>query len=157
MDRCQSGATAPGVFAEVVAPIPEASSHRTRWWDTADRVGATASFLCAIHCALLPFVLTLLPLLGLGFLASHRFERWFVVFAAALALIALVSGYRRHRHAMPLRLAMPGLVLLLLGVTWAEAYPLALHATLVTCGGLLLASAHFVNLWIDRRPGHCAH
>lgn len=120
-------------------------------------MGATASFICAIHCALLPFVLTLLPLLGLGFLASHGFERWFVFFAASLALFALVSGYRRHRRVMPLRLALPGLALLLLGVTWAESYPVAIHATLVTCGGLLVAAGHFVNLWIDRRPAHCAH
>src|SRR5690348_9027020 len=51
----------------------------------ADRVGATASFLCAVHCALLPFVIALLPLIGLGFLADHRFERVFVACAAALA------------------------------------------------------------------------
>ena len=30
------------------------------WWHVADRIGAGASFLCAIHCALLPFVLALL-------------------------------------------------------------------------------------------------
>lgn len=138
-------------------PRPERPVRRGRWWDAADRVGATASFICAIHCALLPFVLTLLPLLGLGFLASHGFERWFVFFAASLALFALVSGYRRHRRGMPLRLALPGLALLLLGVTWAESCPVAVHATLVTCGGLLVAAAHFVNLWIDRRPAHCAH
>lgn len=138
--------------ASSMAPV--AGVH---WRDAADRVGATASFLCAIHCALLPFVLTALPLIGLGFLASHRFERYFVMFAAALALVSLVTAYRRHRHAMPLRLALPGLVLLLLGVTWAEAYPIMLHATLVTCGGLLVASGHFINLWIDRRHPHCAH
>ncbi|TAL73076.1 MAG: MerC domain-containing protein [Rhodanobacter sp.] len=140
----------------VSACAPARATH-THGWDAADRVGATASFLCAIHCALLPFVLTALPLVGLGFLASHRFERYFVLFAVALALLALITGYRRHRRALPLRLALPGLALLLLGVTWAEAYPIVLHATLVTCGGLLVASGHFVNLWIDRRRGHCAH
>ncbi|WP_437343308.1 MerC domain-containing protein [Rhodanobacter lycopersici] len=138
----------------------------TRWWHLADRVGATASFLCAIHCALLPFVLTVLPLLGLGFLAGHRFERGFVMFAATLALFALVGGYRRHRRPLPLLLAVPGLALLLLGVTWATAYPIAVHSVMVTCGGLLVASAHFVNLYLDRRHAHaeahvhgarCAH
>ncbi|MEY2170379.1 MULTISPECIES: MerC domain-containing protein [unclassified Rhodanobacter] len=128
----------------------------TRWWHLADRVGATASFLCAIHCALLPFVLTVLPLLGLGFLAGHRFERGFVMFAATLALFALVGGYRRHRRSLPLLLAAPGLALLLLGVTWAINYPILVHSVMVTCGGLLLASAHFVNLYIDRRYGLAA-
>jgi hypothetical protein len=136
----------------------------SRAWQAADRFGAVASFLCAIHCAALPFVLALLPLLGLEFLADPRFERAFVVFACALALLTLVNGYRRHRRPVPLMLAFPGLSLLLLGVTVAEQYQLALHSTLVTCGGVLLASAHFVNLRIDRRPPHrhvhgagCAH
>lgn len=126
---------------------------KSRWWRVADRVGATASFLCAIHCALLPFVLALLPFVGLEFLADHRFERGFVLFACALALFALIRGYRRHQGPLPLLLAAPGLALLLLGVTYAEGYSIALHSVLVTCGGLLVASAHFVNLRNDRRHG----
>ena len=130
----------------------------------ADRIGATASFLCAIHCALLPFVLALLPFLGLEFLADQGFERGFVLFACALALIALIRGFRRHQQPLPLLLAAPGLALLLLGVTYAENYSVVLHSVLVTCGGLLLASAHFVNLRRDSRHNddhvhgpQCAH
>ncbi|MGO4699999.1 MerC domain-containing protein [Dyella sp. 2RAB6] len=136
--------------------------RKTRWWRIADRIGATASFLCAIHCAALPFVLALLPLLGLGFLADHRFERAFVLFACVLALVSLLSGYRRHRRVLPLRLALPGLALLVLGVTVAEGYSIGVHSVLVTCGGLLVAAAHFINLRADREQGHvhsvdCAH
>ncbi|WP_199099522.1 MerC domain-containing protein [Dyella sp. ASV21] len=135
--------------------------NKKRWWSLADRVGATASFLCAIHCAALPFVLAVLPLLGLGFLADHRFERGFVMFACALALISLVSGYRHHRRPLALLLALPGLLLLISGVTFAESYSVALHSVLVTCGGLLVASAHFVNLRTHRalhvHGPQCAH
>jgi len=88
-------------------------SNKSRWWRLADRIGATASFLCAIHCALLPFVLALLPFLGLEFLADHRFERGFVLFACALALVALVRGFRRHQQPLPLLLAAPVLALML--------------------------------------------
>jgi len=137
---------------------------KTRWWRVADRVGAAASFLCAIHCALLPFVLALLPFVGLEFLAGHRFERGFVFFACLLALFALVRGYRRHQHPLPLLLATPGLALLLVGVTYAEHYSIMAHSVLVTCGGLLLASAHFINLRRDSVGTHahmhgpqCAH
>ena len=126
----------------------------SRWWHVADRVGATASFLCAIHCAALPFVLALLPFVGLEFLADHRFERGFVFFACSLALFAMIRGYRRHQGALPLMLATPGLALLLFGVTYAESYSIILHSVLVTCGGLLVASAHFVNLRSDRRYCH---
>lgn len=137
--------------------------NKSRAWQMADRIGATASFLCAIHCALLPFVLVLLPVVGLEFLADQRFERGFVLFACALALVALIRGFRRHQRPLPLLLAIPGLLLLLLGVTYAEDYSALLHSVLVTSGGLLLASAHFVNLRRDsRHDGHvhdaqCAH
>src|ERR1700754_1628268 len=135
-----------------------------RWWHAADRVGATASFLCAIHCAALPFVLALLPVLGLSFLAAPRFEAGFVAFACVLASAALISGFRRHRRRLPLILATPGLMLLVLGVTVLHSHSLLVHSVLVTCGGFLLASAHFVNLRVDRseHAGHihgptCAH
>lgn len=127
------------------------SASRSCWWHRADRLGATASFLCAIHCAALPFVLALLPLLGLGFLAGHAFERAFVAFAAALAVFSLVGGYRRHRRVQSLVLAAAGLTLLVSGVTFISAMPLAVHSSLVACGGVLLATAHFVNLRNDLR------
>lgn len=139
-------------------------ANKSRWWHAADRVGAMASFLCAIHCALLPFVLALLPLLGLEFLADHRFERIFVLCACVLASFVLVRGYRRHRQSLPLRLAAPALAMLLLGVIYINGSLLILHSVLVTCGGLLLAAAHFVNLRLDGRNGdahvhgpQCAH
>ena len=33
-----------------------------------DKFGSTASVICALHCALLPLVLAILPAFGLGFL-----------------------------------------------------------------------------------------
>ncbi|WP_108471425.1 MerC domain-containing protein [Rhodanobacter thiooxydans] len=139
-------------------------TNKSRWWHAADRVGAMASFLCAIHCALLPFVLALLPLLGLEFLADHRFERVFVLAACVLASFVLIRGYRRHQRLLPLRLAVPGLLLLLLGIIYIDGPAPILHSVLVTCGGLLLAGAHFANLRLDsRRDGahlhgpQCAH
>ena len=155
MSRIGSPAEVENVLTSPAAAAAAGAPVASRWWHLVDRVGATASFLCAIHCALLPFVLTLLPLLGLGFLAGHRFERDFVLFAASLALFALISGYRRHRYPLPLRLALPGLTLLVLGVVWvSEQQHVIEHAVMVTCGGLLVASAHFVNLYIDRRHAH---
>ncbi|SEM17070.1 MerC mercury resistance protein [Luteibacter sp. UNCMF331Sha3.1] len=143
--------------------LPESDVPR-RWWHAADRLGATASFLCAIHCAALPFVIALLPLIGLSFLADHRFEAGFVGFACVLASFAVVSGYRRHRRRLPLMLAAPGLLLLILGVTFLHGGSLLAHSILVTCGGFLVAAAHFVNLRVDRgdHAGHihgpsCAH
>lgn len=132
--------------------IAESAPRPSRWWYLADRLGATASFLCAIHCALLPFVIALLPLVGLEFLADHDFERGFVLFAAALATTTLVTGHRKHARRLPLMLALPGVLLLVLGVTVVDLQSqTALHSVMVTCGGLLVASAHIINLRLTHR------
>ena len=122
----------------------------------ADRVGATASFLCALHCAALPFILALLPAMGLAFLADHAFEHWFIAFATVLAVTMLVRGYRRHRAPQALYLLGPGLLLLWLGgfVFELESFGL-LHAALVFLGGSCVALAHVVNLRLVRLYGDC--
>ncbi len=125
---------------------------RRHGWHAADRVGATASLLCAIHCAALPFVLALLPLVGLGFLAGHAFERGFVLFAATLASVAFVHGYRCHRRRWPLALALPGLVLLVAGVCVDIDVAVTAHTVMVVIGGSLVACAHLVNLRLSRNP-----
>lgn len=122
----------------------------------ADRVGAMASFLCALHCAALPFVLTLLPVLGLDFLASHRFEHWFIAFATVLASTMLIRGYRGHRQPHALALLLPGLLLLWSGgyLVEPEVAPFW-HATLVALGGSTVAAAHLVNLRLAHTRRDC--
>ena len=122
----------------------------------ADRVGATASFLCAVHCALLPFVIALLPLIGLGFLADHRFERIFVACAAALTSVTIVTAWRRHRKLHALFLLIPGIALLLAGIVIDIEHQEWLHTAMVVCGGVLVASAHVTNLVLSHRHVHTA-
>lgn len=119
-----------------------------------DRVGATASLLCAIHCVLLPFVLALLPLIGLEFLAGHTFERVFVACAAALASASILTAYRRHRKPHALFLMVPGILLLLFGIAINLEVHVAIHTVSVVTGGVLVASAHVTNLVLAHRHHH---
>lgn len=124
-----------------------------------DRLGATASFLCAIHCATLPLVVAILPALGLGFLASHGFERAFVACAAAIALGSLAAGFRQHRRWRAFAVLLPGLSLMCAGLVADAAARPVLHAVLVVTGGLLVAGAHVANLrlaHVHARAGGCA-
>lgn len=124
----------------------------------ADRFGATASFLCAVHCALLPFVIAVLPALGLAFLADHAIERGFVVFACTLATTMLLLGYRRHRRLNALFVLLPALILLLAGVIVDFEQAAVTHAWLVSTGGSLLALAHLVNLRLSHvHDANCSH
>lgn len=115
--------------------------------------------LCAVHCALLPFVLTLLPLIGLEFLAGHTFERAFVACAALLACVSLLTAYRRHRHPQALFLMAPGIALLLVGIVVNLDLHILVHTACVVTGGVLVASAHVVNLVLAHRHHHatCTH
>ncbi|MFC4821325.1 MerC domain-containing protein [Dokdonella ginsengisoli] len=136
-------------------------SSRPSWFARfADRFGATASFLCAVHCALLPLVIAVLPMLGLGFLADHRFERFFVAFAGVLALSTLIIGFRRHQRFRAFWFLLPGIVLLVAGILIDVDHATVGHAVLVSIGGTLVALAHLVNLRLAHTHVHdaaCGH
>ena len=122
----------------------------------ADRFGATASFLCAVHCALLPLVLAILPALGLSFLADHRFEHAFIAFASMLALTTLIVGVRRHQRFRAFWFLAPGIVLLFAGIVVDFDHATRLHAALVAMGGSLVALAHITNLRLSHKHVHDA-
>ena len=77
-----------------------------------DWLGVAASLGCAVHCAAMPFVVGLLPLLGLSFLADPSFHKWMVGVCLALALVAFVPGWRRHRGLPPALIGLCGLLLI---------------------------------------------
>jgi len=138
------------------APQPHEPGAQGAFAQVADRVGATASFLCALHCAALPFVFAMLPALGLGFLANHGFERWFIAFATTLALTMLVRGFLRHRVPYALALLLPSLVLLWLGgYVYDFESSGAWHAALVALGGSGVALAHIINLRLAHAHDAC--
>jgi hypothetical protein len=119
----------------------------------ADRFGFAASFLCAIHCALLPLALALLPAFGLTAVGWVDIDQAFVVFATLLGATTLSLGYRRHRAFRAWALLLPGL-----GLVWAGAFTVlhnhgVLHAVVMVAGGLLLAAAHLLNLRLTHAAG----
>ncbi len=123
-----------------------------------DRFGAFASFICAVHCALLPIVFGVLPALGLAFLADHAIERAFVAFAIAMATTSLLFGLRRHGSYRAFGLLVPGIVLLLTGLFVGADHADVRHAVLVSIGGTLVALSHLANLRLDHVHGpDCRH
>jgi hypothetical protein len=126
-----------------------------------DRLGATGSLLCAIHCALLPMLIAVLPSLGIATWLGEDFERGFVLFASLLGLFTLIQGYRRHRAVRALGLLIPGLAALWLGSGYAPLHHALLpHAVIMTFGGTLVGLAHLANLRLNHghvHDAHCAH
>lgn len=115
-----------------------------------DRFGASASLLCALHCALLPVGLALIPALTGSLLAERGFELGFVVFATGLAVLTIALSWPRHHLLSALWFLVPGVLLLWLG-TFTDLHEVEpLHTIMVTVGGTLVGVGHLVNL----RLGH---
>ena len=106
-----------------------------------DNVGACLSFACALHCMAMPLLVTILPLLGLGFLASERAEL-IIIGAVALALGSIVWGVRHHRSWRAFLILVVAVAFIATARTATEGiFEVVLHST----GGILLAAAHLLN------------
>ena len=140
---------------------PESSPANPRPNGWLDRIGATGSLVCAIHCALLPILIALLPSLGVALWLGDGFERVFVVFVTLFGLSVLMWSYRRHRALRALSLMLPGLAALWLGVLYAPLHHSLLpHALVMTLGGTLVGLSHLINLRLNHGHVHsaaCAH
>lgn len=126
-----------------------------------DRIGAAGSLLCAIHCALLPLAIAILPSLGIAVWLGDGFETGFVAFASLFGLAVLAWSYRRHRAMRALGLLLPGLVALWVAVLYPPLHHAAVpHAVVMTFGGTLVGLAHVANLRLNHGHVHdatCAH
>ena len=151
-------ATPHGVTPQGTGPrvAPASRWSLSRWVDSLGSVGA---LLCAVHCALLPFALVLLPMVGFGILASPTFERGFVLFATLLAVASLWNGHLRHRRYRAMAILVPGLVLLWAGILVPRIHEGALlHAVTMSIGGSLVALAHLANLRLtELHVERCGH
>jgi len=126
-----------------------------------DRLGATGSLLCAVHCALTPVLLAAAPSLGLSLWFDGGLERTLVMFVTLVALASLGWSYMRHRALRALGILLPGLAALWAGLLYAPLHEAVVpHAVVMTFGGTLVGLAHLMNLRLNHGHIHdasCAH
>jgi len=117
-----------------------------------DRLGITATSLCALHCILLPILLPVLPLIGLSFLADHVWEHVFLLMTAALGTIALFSGFKRyHKRMYPFYLLYLGVALY-----WIKHdFSVELEPYFIFGGASLIIAAHFINIKLCNSCKQC--
>lgn len=111
-----------------------------------DKLGASLSFACALHCAFQPVLLIALPFLGLGFLMNEQVETVFLAFSVVLASWSILAGMRHHGQTQ----ALPILILASLAILlsrFTEAYEPLLAIT----GALGIVSAHLYNQFLHKR------
>lgn len=93
----------------------------------------------------MPVLFGVLPLLGLGVLADERAEWLLIAASFIIGVASLAPSYvRHHRRALPLAIFAAGAVLIIVGRVMFEE-SVRLETSLVVCGALTIAFAHFVN------------
>lgn len=99
-----------------------------------DRVGLSASLICAIHCMLSPFLLLLLP--AAGTIWAHPAVHWaLALMVVPLAMWVLLNGYRKHGSRLTLVAATAGALLILAGLIAPMIYSQPLfHLNVPTLG-----------------------
>lgn len=117
-----------------------------------DRIGITATSLCALHCILLPVLLPALPLLGLTFLADHAWEHTFLLITALLGTVALFSGFKKyHRKIYPFYLLFIGVFIYWIKHDFSES----VQPYFIVIGASLIVAAHLINLKLCNSCKQC--
>ncbi|MBS1578139.1 MAG: MerC domain-containing protein [Bacteroidetes bacterium] len=84
-----------------------------------DAFGIATSLACAIHCAILPLVLTSLPLFGVEIIDNASFEYGMIALAFLVGAYSLYHGWKKHHHSfVPLIIFSVGILLLVGKQVW---------------------------------------
>jgi len=106
---------------EIAATQSDFKSH-----SRVDRIGIFASILCAIHCALTPVLLILLPTFGKAW--AHPSTHWgMAIIVIPIAVFMIKKGFKKHGKKWIVALGAVGIVLIIVGsiLPYVETSPKA--------------------------------
>ncbi|MHA4842993.1 MerC domain-containing protein [Flavitalea antarctica] len=115
-----------------------------------DAMGVATSLACAIHCAVLPLVLTSLPVFGVNIIENMNFEYFMIFLAAGIGTYSLWHGFRKHHHKFyPLIIFLAGITFLVAKQVWHD-----FEIWLLPIAVLLIIGAHVMNYRACRIHDH---
>lgn len=115
-----------------------------------DALGIATSVACAIHCAVLPLILTSLPVFGINIIENTLFELGMILLAIIIGGWSLYHGYKSHHHrVLPIIIFLAGTLFLL-----AKQIFHSIHIWLLVPAVLSIVSAHFLNFRFCRIHDH---
>ena len=116
-----------------------------------DALGISTSLACAIHCAVLPLLLTSLPVFGIDIIDNVSFEYLMIVLACIIGAYALSHGYRKHHHQLtPILIFGLGILFLLAKQSWHH-----LQLWFLLPAVIFIVAAHYLNYRLCRKANHC--
>ncbi|MGJ8656252.1 MAG: MerC domain-containing protein [Akkermansiaceae bacterium] len=96
-----------------------------------DRIGIIASVLCAIHCALTPILLILLPTFGKTW--AHPSTHWaMAIVVIPIAVYMMKKGYQKHGKKWIVAIGSLGILFVIVGaiLPYVEIPPTSNQATI---------------------------
>jgi MerC mercury resistance protein len=114
-----------------------------------DALGIATSVACAIHCAILPVLITTLPFFGINILHNAFFEWGMITLACLIGSFSLLHGYRKHHRSLtPLYIFLTGFIFLVLKQFFAS-----LEYWFLAVAVIGIVTAHFYNYRLCHQGG----
>ncbi len=112
-----------------------------------DAFGIATSIACAIHCALLPVIVSSLPVFGINIVHNLVFEWGMIALAFVVGSYSLYHGYIKHHHSLaPALIFSFGFVFLILKQFFVQH-----DIMLLLVAVAFIISAHFYNYRLCHR------
>ena len=108
---------------------------------TLDKIGISLSFICLIHCLILPIVVGIFPVLISFNIVNESFHSMLIWFVAPTATVSLIIGCMKHRYFEIMIIAFLGIIFLLFGIVLHDI----LEKIVTIFGGILLSTSHYLN------------
>lgn len=108
-----------------------------------DSIGFSASFICAIHCALIPIILTSLSASNFSFFANPVVEIFMISVSVLVGLISLLPSYKVHKNLIAIVTMFIGFILIFAGHFIVRDI---FESILTPLGAFIVAISHLINL-----------
>jgi hypothetical protein len=126
--------------------MEQETSNKPGFWD---RVGIGLSGICAIHCLLVPVVVSLIPLWP-AFEEFHGYTH--LIFFLAIAPTVILSLQRKHESPAVTVFLISGVAVIFLAWFFNETLGEYGEAGVTLIGSLLLIRGHWLNYTSKRGP-----
>jgi len=122
-----------------------------------DRIAIGISTVCALHCAVLPIVVSLFPALISSFVDDHYFHLMLLWVIVPSSVIALFMGCKKHSDAYVFLLGASGLLMLVgIGIFGHDLVGEAGEKIGTVFASFVIVFAHLRNHSLCRKD-HCEH
>lgn len=87
-----------------------------------DHLAISMAALCAVHCLVTPILLIALPIIATTFWVDANFHLWMLFLVVPCALLAIGTGYFRHKDKIAVCFAVAGIAVLVTTVILEQGW-----------------------------------